>query len=217
MEDVDNSTFLSSRNLHILALSANPDLFMKDSLNSTGAYLSKPIGFIPMDSAKSVTIGPLTLYTQLITCSLTTSASTTLMDGHSRLVEPADTLLAGDNHAWAQRPPLPSRGIPYEDSFSALFSSAGAVPGNPLRSSATTQQTLLEECLIEWSNASFGLGWFESNLMWVTGVSIVGITQNLPYAVIDPYVKSSCFPLRDDVLNNSAEIYKAVDGIHVRP
>jgi hypothetical protein len=103
---VDPSTALLSRNLYILGFTSEPSSLVVDSKNSIGEVSSAVPG----------------LYAKVIGCSITTSSTTVIIDGLNHAVNGTDELSPPDPHPWFNAAPLPSRGVPFEDLFSGLYS-----------------------------------------------------------------------------------------------
>jgi len=138
--------------------------------------------------------GPLTVYYKTTICSLTTSNTTTTIDGQNRPLNDTDQVPPLANHPWAERQALPSRGIPYEDSFSSLYSNASAVfvqpisanllgpPGNPDQGiKGNMQLSLLELALIDFDSDLQALSALESSLIRITGMSIGCLAEQYPF------------------------------------
>lgn len=147
-----------SRNLYILALANDKDSFLRDSNNSSG-------------NLKSQSVGPITSYAKVITCSLNVSEITVTINGLGCVVN--DTILQAEprNHPWEPQQPLPSRGNPYEDSFSAFFGSVAARNMSSLAFGGDLQFSLLELLGAKLLNEDPRLSQLENILAQVTDVS----------------------------------------------
>jgi hypothetical protein len=126
---VDPSTALLSRNLYLLGLTSEPSSLIVDSKNSIGEVFSAGLG----------------VYAKVIGCSISTSNTTVIIDGLNHAVNGTDELAAPDSHPWINATPLPSRGVPFEDLFSGLYS--GPTTLKIQRGSGGFDFSLFEEAL----------------------------------------------------------------------
>jgi hypothetical protein len=88
---------------------SSPDLLPHDSQNSTGDVI--PAAF-----------GPSTLYIKIIGCSATTSNTTAVINGMNVPLHGTGVLPPPEAHPWFNMTPHASRGLSYEDGFSAFYS-----------------------------------------------------------------------------------------------
>jgi len=176
--------------MYLLAIAASPDYFPRDSENSTGSIFSQ-------------TVGPLTCYAKVIICSLTVSNTTSIIDGLNRPVDRSDEMPEPTNHSWAIQQPLPSRGLPYEDTFSALYGTpAGLVIETPdvhstvdnemqftvLEAEMLDASGLLSNSTLDWLQR---LHWLEGNLMRITSMSYACLGEYFGYQNLAQWVKRS--------------------------
>jgi hypothetical protein len=109
LEEEDPLTAPLSRNIYILNLVSSPDFLPRDSENSTGDVV--PVAF-----------GPSIYYIKVIGCSSTASNTTVVINGMNMPLRGTGVLPPSEAHPWFNMTPHPSRGLPYEDCFSALYS-----------------------------------------------------------------------------------------------
>jgi hypothetical protein len=93
-----------------VSLSFDPSVHLTDSRDSTGDLASQSAGL-------------LTTYTKVIGCSLTMTDTTVTIDGLNRPLDGTDVVAPSAPHAWFNAAPSPSRGLPWEDLFSGLYTS----------------------------------------------------------------------------------------------
>jgi hypothetical protein len=98
-----------SRNIYILNLVSSPIFLPRDSGNSTG-------------DAVPVAFGPSTYYIKVVGCSSTASNTTATINGMNMPIHGTGVLPPPEAHPWFNMTPHASRGLSYEDCFSALFS-----------------------------------------------------------------------------------------------
>ena len=150
-------------------------------MNSTGTVF--PRMFRPINA----------LYAKVIICSLTVSHTTSIIDGLNRPVNRSDGLPEPKGHAWATQQPLPSRGLPYEDSLSALYGTpAGLViqrPGVHDVVANETHLTMLETATTDYSGGFSNsteasvqrLDWLEANFVHITSMSYACLGEYYGY------------------------------------
>jgi hypothetical protein len=148
-------------------------------------------------------VGPLAFYAKVIICSLTVSDTTNIIDGLNRPVDHSDELPEPEIHPWAIQQPLPSRGLPYEDTFSALYSTpAGLVvkyPGVQSVVDNEMQFTLLETEMSDYSGLHTNstqdwlqrLQWLEGNFMRITSISYACLGEYFGYQNLAQCVERS--------------------------
>jgi hypothetical protein len=126
-------------------------------------------------------VGPLTTYTKVIGCSLTMTNTTVTIDGLNQPLDGTDVVAPSAPHAWFNAAPLPSRGLPWENLFSGLYTSPASTEVSSSSSvlPARISLSLFEELLNEQLYFNKTLGYLEDCLTIATSYSyaVLGVTQ----------------------------------------